>query len=101
MWPVMLRLTGALLFCSGLVVAGVDLAGAGRLRALGEWWFMASPNSLQLLQPALERHVARWLWDPVTVTLLLAPLALLLGLPGAALLALSRRANKRILTKSR
>jgi hypothetical protein len=101
-WKCMSRIVGALLMGLGLVFAASDLLAAGRLRALGEWWFMLAPDSLQLLQPALERHVARWLWDPVMLTLLQASVALLLGAVGAALLAAStlRARNKRILTKS-
>ncbi|TVQ55218.1 MAG: hypothetical protein EA355_10400 [Rhodobacteraceae bacterium] len=97
------RIAGWLFLGFGVVIAAADMLGAGRLRALGEWWFRLSPDSLQLLQPALERHVARWLWDPVTLTLLQAPAALLLGGLGAALLAgsLLARRNKRILRKGR
>jgi hypothetical protein len=102
MWAGMGRIIGALLLGLGLVVAASDLLAAGRLRALGEWWFTLAPDSLQLLQPAIERHVARWLWDPVMLTLLQVSLALLLGAMGAAFLAASslRARNKRILTKS-
>lgn len=49
-------------------------SGSFRLTALGEWWFWAHPGSLQVLQPAVERHVEQWLpftiWDPGIQTLL-------------------------------
>lgn len=48
--------------------------GSFRLTALGEWWFWAHQDSLQVLQPAVERHVEQWLpftiWDPGVQTLL-------------------------------
>lgn len=67
------------------LAAGWDAAATGGLRALGEWWFALHPTSLQLAQPAVERHVAPWLWDPVALTLLRAPAALLLAGLAAAL----------------
>ena len=88
----MARIIGAALALAGLVLAAVDLAGTGgRLRALGEWWFRIDRDSLQLLQPAIERHLAPWLFDPVVLTVLEAPAALLLLLVGGALLWLGRR----------
>ena len=32
------------------------------------------------MQPAIERHVAEWLWDPVVLTILTTPAWLVLGL---------------------
>ncbi|MEM6550478.1 MAG: hypothetical protein AAF713_22590 [Pseudomonadota bacterium] len=73
----MLRLLGVILFGLGLVVLGADLwrhiGGAEpgfRLSALGEWWFWLHRDSLQLLQPAVERHLSPALWDPGIQTLL-------------------------------
>jgi hypothetical protein len=77
---------GRVLLALALLVAVADLWAAGSLRALGAWWFLLHRDSLQLVQPALERHVAVWLWDPVMLTLLQWPLAAMLALPGAALL---------------
>ena len=89
----MARIIGAGLGLAAVAAAIVDLSGSGRLRALGEWWFALAPDSLQLLQPAVERHVARWLWDPVLLTLLEQPLAVLLAVLAllARLPALFRR----------
>ena len=80
-----MRLAGIALLLLAAVVVAVDLAADGGLRALGSWWFMLDRNSLQLLQPALERHVAVWLWDPVMLTLLQWPLAAILAVPGGLL----------------
>ena len=75
----MLRLLGLLFLATGIVVLASDVAAAGtdglRLTALGEWWFWLHPNSLQLLQPAIERHVSPALWDPGVQTLLEWPLS--------------------------
>lgn len=60
-------------------VLGWLSAGRFRLTSLGEWWFWAHKDSLQVLQPAIERHVETWLpftiWDPGIQTLLEWPLA--------------------------
>jgi hypothetical protein len=52
---------------------------------------MLHRDSLQLLQPALERHVAVWLWDPVLLTVLQWPFMAVLAAPGLALAVLGRR----------
>ncbi|MGF1500460.1 MAG: hypothetical protein ACFBSD_01470 [Paracoccaceae bacterium] len=81
-----MRIAALLFLGLALVVLGIDLwpliAGgeaseeAGfRLSALGEWWYTLHPDSLQLLQPAIERHITPYLWDPVILSLLEAPLA--------------------------
>jgi hypothetical protein len=86
----MLRIIGAALAAAGLVALAFDVsepAGDGfRLRTIGEWWFRLDRDSLQLAQPAIERHVAVWLWDPVLLSVLLAPAALVGVGAGAALL---------------
>ena len=91
-----MRYLAYLFILLGLAVVAGDLSaslGAGqtaRLATLGEWWFWADPDSLQLFQPAVERHVSPALWNAVIQPLLLMPLALeLLGL-GALLWLLSR-----------
>jgi hypothetical protein len=86
-----MRISGLVLLGLALVAGAVDVVQAGHLRALGAWWFALHRDSLQLLQPALERHVAIWLWDPVMLTLLQWPLVAVLGVPGLLLAALGRR----------
>ncbi len=89
----MTRIIGWILALAGLAALIADLAAAGsggfRFHAVGEWWFRLSPGSLQLAQPAIERHVAPFLWDPVMLTVLEAPAALVGLGAGAALIALS------------
>jgi hypothetical protein len=89
---------GAALALAGLAALAADAvetAGSGfRLRTLGEWWFRLDRDSLQLAQPAIERHVAVWLWDPVALTLLLAPAAAV-GLGAGIALLVAARATRR------
>lgn len=77
----MLRLVGLVFLAVGFVVLISDIRRAGdgplRLSASGEWWFWLHPDSLQLLQPAIERHLSPTLWDPGVQTLLETPLAVL------------------------
>jgi hypothetical protein len=58
---------------------------------VGDVWSNVHQNSLLLLQPAIERHVAVWLWDPVALTVLTAPSWLVLALIGALLILLGRK----------
>jgi hypothetical protein len=58
---------------------------------LGKDWYDIHPNSLLLLQPAIERHVAEWLWNPVTQTILEQPTWLVFGVIGALLVLLGRK----------
>ncbi|MGF1660702.1 MAG: hypothetical protein ACFCUS_14860 [Rubrimonas sp.] len=83
----MLRIVGGALIALGLVVAGFDLVetSGARLRAVGEWWFRLDRDSLQIAQPAIERHLAPWLWDPAILTVLESPAAVALAGLGAAL----------------
>lgn len=88
----MLRLVNVLILLLGLGAGAWDAAASGpfRFRDVGELWFRIHPDSLQLAQPAVERHLAPFLWDPVILTLLTLPAApLFLGL-AAALFMLRR-----------
>jgi hypothetical protein len=58
---------------------------------LGKTWYEISPNSLLLLQPAVERHISEWLWNPVLQTVLEQPTWLVLGLVGSVLILLGRK----------
>ena len=90
-----------LLFClAALAVLGWDLwrliAGEGlELSALGRVWFELAPGSLQALQPAIERHLAEWLWQDLLFPLLQLPALLVFGALGLLLLWLGRRRRQR------
>lgn len=45
----------------------MDYAAGNSWKAapLGQRWFEIHRNSLLLVQPAIERHVAAWLWPPL------------------------------------
>ena len=58
---------------------------------LGDVWNAVNSSSLQLLQPAIERHVAEWLWDPVILSVLTAPTWLVFAVLGAILMLLGRK----------
>ncbi len=97
----MIRLLALVVAALAVLVLGVDLwtglAGSGplRLSALGEWWFWLHPSSLQVLEPAIARHVAPWLWDPVMQTLLLWPLAIELAVLALVLWVISALVGRR------
>jgi len=89
----------ALLIAAAIVVAA-DLVGwytYGRfmLLATGDLWFRISPNTIEVAQPAIQRHVAAWLWDPIIVTVLLWPSELVLAVPGLFLAWVCRARERR------
>ncbi len=65
------------------------------LTSLGMLWFSIAPSSLQMLQPAIERHVAVWLWRDLIFPLLEAPALLDFGVLGLLLLWLGRKRRQR------
>ena len=48
-------------------------------------------SSLDQLQPAIEKHVGPWLWDPIVVFVLGAPTWAVLGLIGSVLVLIGRK----------
>lgn len=92
----MLRALGAIVLLLALAVLASDLRplvtgeGGVRLSALGEWWFWLDKDSLQVLQPAIERHLTPAIWDPGVQTILEWPLAIELGVLGGMLWVLGR-----------
>ncbi len=92
----MLRWLGRIFLLLALVVLVADLyayfqSGSFRLSALGEWWFWIHKDSLQVLQPAVERHISVTLYESVIQPLLEWPLAVELGVLGAIFWLLGRR----------
>jgi hypothetical protein len=97
---IILRVIGWLLILAALVLLGRDVYGwlaAGHWKATlaGEVWHSLSPNSLALLQPAIERHIWPPLWHHVVLPILIQPAWLVLGILGVLLLIIPRRARKR------
>jgi hypothetical protein len=90
------RLLGLLIMAAAfiaLVYDGTKSIAANRvlITKLGDAWHAIHSTSLQLLQPAIERHIATWLWDPVMLQILTAPAWLVLGILGALLMLLGRK----------
>jgi hypothetical protein len=99
------RIIGWILLLLGLFVLGRDLILLGigydlfgwldtRHAApivLGELWYAIHPASLQLLQPAIQRHIDPALWDRVVQPMLLWWAWPVFAVPGVALLVLFRR----------
>ena len=77
---------GAVFLCLDLY----NFADSGSFAAtdFGALWHSLHSNSLQLLQPAIERHVHPYLWHPVMTSILLTPAFLILLVPGLVLLGL-------------
>lgn len=95
----MLRVIGFILLALGLAAFGWDAAQSTGVRdlhlsAAGELWYALSPATLNLAQAVTQRYVLPWLWDPVMITVLLWPAALVLGVPGLLLLATSFRRRR-------
>jgi len=65
-----------------------------RLRALGEYWQQLHTDSLQVLQPAIERHIAPELWDFVVFPVLQWPLCFIFMGLGLLFLLIAKRKKR-------
>ena len=60
----------SVLFCLALLFVAWDVMDYAanthpfKTAPLGQRWFEIHKNSLLLVQPAIERHIAVWLWPP-------------------------------------
>ncbi len=97
----LLRVLGLSLVAAGFVGVVVDgtrsIANNGlSFTPVGEVGYALFKERYLLLQPAIERHVHPFLWDPVVLNLTLAPASLVaLGL-GALLLWIGQRPKELI-----
>jgi len=92
----LMRYAGFVVLALALIVANHDVAKTLDARALnitklGDAWYSVDSGSLLLAQPAIERHVAAWLWNPVIQTVLEQPTWLVLGVVGTILILLGRK----------
>jgi hypothetical protein len=91
----LLRFLGVIVIALSAMCLNYDLTktlDAGlRVTKVGDLWYPVHPTSLQLLQPAIERHVSQWLWDPVVLSVLTAPAWLVFGVIGAVLMLIGRK----------
>jgi hypothetical protein len=92
---------GLLLLLAGAAALARDLwlwldGDAGfRLQSLGNLWAALHRESLLLLQPAVERHLAVWLWEWIVFPLLEAPAVVVFAVPGLLLAWLCRPRRQR------
>ncbi|MCU4181789.1 hypothetical protein [Bosea sp. BH3] len=97
----LLRLIGYLLVAAGFIVAVIDGArsianSTPRFTALGDTLVALLHERYALLQPAIERNLHPMLWDPVLLSLVRMPAALVALLLGFLLLWLGRRPEPQI-----
>ena len=95
-----IRVFGWLLILVALTLLGRDVyawvqSGHWAATLTGKLWSQFSPDSLSLLQAAIEHHVWRPLWTNGIAPILLQPVWLVLGVAGIVLVALFRRSRKR------
>jgi hypothetical protein len=86
-----------------LVIDGTRSITAGRIvvMSVADAWLAVHPASLEWLKLAAERDLPVWLWDPVLLYVLSAPLWLGLGVLGLILALLGRRRPRPIGYSSR
>jgi hypothetical protein len=90
------RFVGFLILAGGFIALIYDgtksIAGSALVfTPVGQIWNNVHSSSLQLLQPAIERHVSEWLWDPVILNILTAPAWLVFAILGAILMLIGRK----------
>src|ERR1700757_1340689 len=104
------RVIGWVLLLVGLVIlardvlvlgAGYDDKPHGAPIVLGELWYAIHPNSLQLLQPAIQRHLHPALWDWVVQPALLSWAWVVFTALGFAFLVLFQRRTGRLRRRQR
>ncbi|MEX0696006.1 MAG: hypothetical protein WEB85_04455 [Dongiaceae bacterium] len=96
---IVLRVIGWLLVAGALAVAVREAmiwaqSGEWAPIAAGQLWFDIHRDSLQLVQPAIERYILPALWDPVILTVLQWPAWAVLGVPGLVLAWLADRPRR-------
>ena len=58
---------------------------------LGELWFKIDPQSINISQAGIQRHLAPWLWEPVITSILLCPCWVIFGSLGFWFIWIGRR----------
>ena len=90
------RFVGLLILAGGFIALIYDgtksiAGGTPTFTPLGQIWNNVHSTSLQLLQPAIERHVSPFLWDPIVLNILTAPAWIVFGVIGAVLMLIGRK----------
>ncbi len=75
-----------------LVIDGTRSVAASRivLTTVGEAWSVVHRPSLELFRTHIEGNYPAWVWDPVAINFLLAPLWIALGVLGIVFVLLGR-----------
>src|SRR6185312_4918774 len=63
-WILIAVLFGLALLFVAWDVMDYSAGNPWKINPLGQRWFELHKNSLLLVQPAIERHIAVWLWPP-------------------------------------
>jgi len=85
------RIVAAILLLAAVLVTLQDVwawynTGVFEPTVVGKLWYQLSPTTLQLAQPAIQRHVSPWLWDNVIIYVLLFWAAPTFAVPALVLL---------------
>ena len=93
-------LSGAALLLGALSALAVEALGWWRdgvweFVSLGAVWAGVNANSLVGLGAFVENSISPWLWIEILVPVLIQPLWLVLGLPGAVLVLITRRKRRK------
>lgn len=94
------RVVGWIVILAGLslllrdAIAWVDTRSWAPV-VLGQLWYELDRSSLNLVQAMTQRYIARFLWDPIIVGILLCWAFAVLLMAGALLLAVCRKRRRR------
>ena len=88
---------------AALIIDGTRSIAAASLNLtpFGTTAYYMFPKSFPLLQPAVERHLHPWVWDPFLLGLFLAPTFVVLPVLGLLLIWMVRRREVRVGYSSR
>ena len=94
------RLMGWMLLLGALAAVAYEAFGwwrdgAWQSVSFGAAWASVNANSLVGLGAFVENSISPWLWIEILVPVLIQPLWLVLGLPGAVLLLITRRRRRK------
>jgi len=86
-----------------LVMDGTRSISAGRLAItqFGAAWDALHPASFDAVRNWIEMHMPMWVWNPVLLSVMLAPLSVVLGVIGLLFVLIGRKRERKIGYSSR